>query len=376
MARNEVQADRKKREQREDKERKKIQDVRLKKGEAAAVKEAKKLADARDRSQVSIFVRYTTPCSQPSRFPLPVRQQNSPVTPSSPTQAKQFFRVTVRDNGAGMPHDDIPSMLGRVLSGTKYGVKQTRGKFGLGAKMALLWSKMSTGLPFDIKSSRSPSSAVSVYRLDIDVHRNEPSVLLERRDSNEAAWRGSEVSVVIEGSWIKYRARVLRYLRQIAVITPYAQFQLEFKGVSGKGSLKATFKRRTDKMPLPPKDTKVRGGGKEEERSSIFFYLLEREGPPFLLPSSLLSFPLPTLSPRSCSPLTFPTLPSQHHPAAVDLETLSRILQSTKQPTLLQMLSKEFDCVSKSLAERICHESRVGVDPDMGECLLMRHALA
>ena len=34
-----------------------------------------------------------------------------------------------------MKHDDIPDMLGRVLSGSKYGVRQTRGKFGLGAKM-------------------------------------------------------------------------------------------------------------------------------------------------------------------------------------------------------------------------------------------------
>ena len=32
-----------------------------------------------------------------------------------------------QDNGSGMPHKDIPNMLGRVLSGTKYGVKQTRG---------------------------------------------------------------------------------------------------------------------------------------------------------------------------------------------------------------------------------------------------------
>lgn len=44
-----------------------------------------------------------------------------------------------QDNGMGMAHKDIPDMLGRVLSGTKYGVKQTRGKFGLGAKMALIW---------------------------------------------------------------------------------------------------------------------------------------------------------------------------------------------------------------------------------------------
>ncbi|WMV37525.1 hypothetical protein MTR67_030910 [Solanum verrucosum] len=40
------------------------------------------------------------------------------------------------DNGRGMPHDDILNMFRRVLSGTKYGLKQTRGKFGLGAKMA------------------------------------------------------------------------------------------------------------------------------------------------------------------------------------------------------------------------------------------------
>jgi hypothetical protein len=33
-----------------------------------------------------------------------------------------------QDNGSGMAHADIPNMLGRVLSGTKYGVKQTRGE--------------------------------------------------------------------------------------------------------------------------------------------------------------------------------------------------------------------------------------------------------
>jgi DNA topoisomerase VI subunit B len=29
-------------------------------------------------------------------------------------------------------------MLGRVLSGSKHGIRQTRGKFGLGAKMVRL----------------------------------------------------------------------------------------------------------------------------------------------------------------------------------------------------------------------------------------------
>lgn len=43
-----------------------------------------------------------------------------------------YFQITVRDNGCGMAHRAIPDLLGRVLSGSKYGVRQTRGKFGLG----------------------------------------------------------------------------------------------------------------------------------------------------------------------------------------------------------------------------------------------------
>lgn len=76
-----------------------------------------------------------------------------------------------QDNGKGMPHNNIPDMLGRVLSGTKYGVQQTRGKFGLGAKMALIWSKMTTGMPFNIRSAQPKSSFVSHYVLDIDIHK-------------------------------------------------------------------------------------------------------------------------------------------------------------------------------------------------------------
>ena len=79
--------------------------------------------------------------------------------------------ITTQDNGAGMAHADIPEMLGRVLSGTKYGVKQTRGKFGLGAKMALIWSKMSTGLPIEVTSARRGSATRSYYKLDLDIQK-------------------------------------------------------------------------------------------------------------------------------------------------------------------------------------------------------------
>lgn len=47
----------------------------------------------------------------------------------------------------------IPDMLGVVLSSSKYGVRQARGKYGMGAKMALIWSKKSTGLPIQVPST-------------------------------------------------------------------------------------------------------------------------------------------------------------------------------------------------------------------------------
>lgn len=53
------------------------------------------------------------------------------LTAKSSKQAKKkgdrnYYRVRCQDNGCGMAHDRIPDMLGRVLSGSKYGVRQTR----------------------------------------------------------------------------------------------------------------------------------------------------------------------------------------------------------------------------------------------------------
>ena len=231
---------------------------------------------------------------------------------------KTFYRLTVKDNGMGMAHSAIPDLLGRVLSGTKYGVCQTRGKFGLGAKMALIWSKMSTGLPIDIRSARRNSSQVSVYKLDIDIHRNEPNVHASSLEPNVDNWRGTEMSVIILGNWTYYRSKILRYLRQIAVITPYAQFKFRFVaggdesakgGPASPASISMTFARRTDAMPSPPAEVK-------------------------------------------------------HHPASVDLELVKRLAASTTAPTLPAFLAKEFACVAKTHAQRLVQEARLGANAE------------
>ncbi|KAF9597877.1 hypothetical protein IFM89_021962 [Coptis chinensis] len=212
-----------------------------------------------------------------------------------------FFRVTCKDNGKGMAHDDIPNMFGRVLSGTKYGLKQTRGKFGLGAKMALIWSKMSTGLPIEISSSMKGQKYTTFCRLDIDIHRNIPHIHLHEKRDNKEQWHGAEIQVVIEGNWTTYRSKILHYMRQMAVITPYAQFLFRFVSDAVDKNVTIRFARRTDVMPPIPVETK-------------------------------------------------------YHPSAVDLLLIKRLIAETSKQNLLQFLQHEFINIGKSYAQRLIEE--------------------
>jgi DNA topoisomerase VI B subunit len=289
----ETEGARAKREAKEAKELERLEKAAAKRGDGAAALEAR-------------------------RKELAVRQRAAQATRAE----KVFFRVTVRDNGAGMAHADIPDMLGRVLSGTKYGVKQTRGKFGLGAKMALIWSKMSTGLPIEVTSARRGSATRSVYRLNLDIRKNEPEVVAEAQPPNPDGWHGAELSLVIAGNWQYYRPKVLKYLQQIAVITPYTRFSFAYRAEDPRASFQLAFARRTDAMPAPPAATK-------------------------------------------------------HHPSSVDLELIKRLAASTPAPTLSAFLCREFACVSRELAARIVGEMRGGADPttpprELGEPQVLR----
>ncbi|XP_009795007.1 DNA topoisomerase 6 subunit B [Nicotiana tabacum] len=232
------------------------------------------------------------------------------ATKAAKGREASYYRVTCKDNGRGMPHDDIPNMFGRVLSGTKYGLKQTRGKFGLGAKMALIWSKMSTGLPIEITSSMKSQSYTSFCRLDIDIHKNVPHIHVHEKRENKEWWHGAEIQIVIEGNWTTYRSKILHYMRQMAVITPYAQFLFQFISDSPEKNVIIRFARRTDIMPPVPLETK-------------------------------------------------------YHPSAVDILLIKRLITETSKQTLLQFLQHEFVNIGKCHAERLIGEMGPDFNPKM-----------
>ncbi|ETV82551.1 DNA topoisomerase VI, B subunit, variant [Aphanomyces astaci] len=246
----------------------------------------------------------TTPSTATVAAPSP-KQNAAPVN----RNAIMYYKIEVKDNGCGMAHAQIPNMLGRVLAGSKYGVRQTRGKFGLGAKMArtcaLIWSKKSTGMPITVRSAHMSKANtmpkhVSFCKLDIDIFKNEPNVLEHYKSRNIEEMTGTELTVTVGGNWTTYRSRIVHYFQQLAIITPYAQLELSFiKGKHKEFTMR--YDRRSDQMP--PTAQQV-----------------------------------------------------QHHPLALNDLLLAQLMEHSKQRTLHGFLCHDLAAVDANLATRIVNE--------------------
>lgn len=237
---------------------------------------------------------------------------DSTLIKSTPKAAKKrneesYFRISVKDNGCGMQHDAIPNLLGRVLSGSKYGVRQTRGKFGLGAKMALIWSKKSTGVPITITTSHMHTPGempthLSTCVLDIDIYKNAPRIIEHLKIPNKDHWVGTKFEVLIAGNWTTYKARIVQYLQQLAIITPYAQLELHYANQSDeKKNMQIRYDRRSEQMPPPAREVK-------------------------------------------------------HHPSSVNNLLVQQLLEKTKHKTICKFLIGDLSSVSSSVAKRLLAE--------------------
>ncbi|UCG45214.1 MAG: DNA topoisomerase VI subunit B [Candidatus Bathyarchaeota archaeon] len=165
------------------------------------------------------------------------------------TEEVAVYKMRVEDNGSGIPPRHIPSAFGQVLYGSKYKLKQTRGTFGLGGKMAVLYGQITTHKPVFIASSTG-TPRIHGYKLMIDIQRNRP-LIMERKDYlNRERWHGTIVEFCLEGDYYRAKSKILEYLKQTALVTPYANIIFtDPKGMFYR------FTRGTAEMPPPPKET-------------------------------------------------------------------------------------------------------------------------
>jgi DNA topoisomerase-6 subunit B len=210
----------------------------------------------------------------------------------------QIYKLRVEDNGIGILPRHIPSAFGQVLFGSKYKLKQQRGTFGLGGKMAILYGQITTHQPASVISSTGIAK-IYMYKLMMDIQKNRPIIVDRKVLMNKEQWRGTIVEFCLEGDYLRAMPKILDYFKQTAMVNPYANLTF----VDPKGRL-YKFTRVTKEMPQPPKET----------------------------------------------------LP---HPYGVDVELLQRLIQLTPYRNMLEFLKNHFHRVGEITAQKFLNFSSI-----------------
>lgn len=154
------------------------------------------------------------------------------------------YILTVKDNGPGIESKHIPLAFGTVLYGSKFGLKQARGMFGLGATMAILYGQITTNKPVVVKSS-TDGKTQDEYELLLDIQKNKPVIL--KHATKEVSKQGLSVSICLEGDYSKAGSKIRDYVYQTSLITPYATITFD----DPKGE-KFHYTKIVKTMPPPP----------------------------------------------------------------------------------------------------------------------------
>jgi len=210
------------------------------------------------------------------------------------------YELTVQDNGIGMPDDKIPMALGKVFYGTKFGLKQARGTFGMGATMSVLYAQITTNKPISIDSSQDGKS-YSHYELFIDIEKNEP-IIVNHIIAESSGWRGTRVKMNLVGDYLRSAQKIKEYIKRVAVVTPYAN--ILFIDPAGDAFI---YRRTTASMPPPPVEVKP-------------------------------------------------------HPKGVDLEMVRRMIRTWKKGNMVNFLVKNFHRVGKKTA--LAFLQYAGINPE------------
>ncbi|MEM4830606.1 MAG: DNA topoisomerase VI subunit B, partial [Zestosphaera sp.] len=221
-----------------------------------------------------------------------------------------LFSVQVEDNGIGLPPQHVPRAFGQLLYSSKYVLRQSRGMFGLGAKMAILYGQITTGRPAEVITSQILSKKIYYFKVSIDIASNTPIIHEFSIMDKNSEWHGTAVKIYLIGDWQRSKQKIYDYLKRTAIIAPYANIYFE----DPEGNI-VMFKRSTEEMPVPPREVKP-------------------------------------------------------HPYGVDIELLKRMLADTSTKTLLEFLVKEFQNVGELTALKILESARLKPDLKPSELTL------
>lgn len=220
------------------------------------------------------------------------------------SSSPEVFRLTVVDNGGGIARKDVSNLIGKMLTGTKFMHKQSRGTFGLGGSLALLYGQVTTQSPIEIRTGRRGDPKFHTIRMRLDIEKNQPELLSESTSEKDLSEHGTSITFHLQGDWIRSKRRIIEYLTQTSVIVPYATISF-----------------------LDP-----------DKKSHHFPRIIST------LPEQ----------PRAVKP----------HPKGIDVEMLKSMISTTKTTTMKSFLMKTFQRVGSSTADKFLEFSDLSPSSD------------
>ncbi len=173
------------------------------------------------------------------------------------------FKITVRDNGPGIVRRQIENIFGKLLYGSKFHrMKMSRGQQGIGISAAGMYGLMTTGQPVVIitKTGRRKPAHEVILKMDTSKNRADVVSETEHPESDElfADGHGTQVSIELEGRYLKGRQSIDEYLEQTAIANPHARFTYVTPGNN-----EIEFPRAVDELPPEPTEIKPHPKGIE-----------------------------------------------------------------------------------------------------------------
>ncbi|MBI2668604.1 DNA topoisomerase VI subunit B [Candidatus Woesearchaeota archaeon] len=172
----------------------------------------------------------------------------------------------------------------------------SRGQQGIGISATVLYGQLTTGKPATIISKTGTGKPAIKMKLKINTQTNLPEIVEEQ----ETQWdkdHGTKIEVDLDGSYIKGRQSVDEYVKQTAIINPYATFIY-----TNPEAQQVIYSRATNQLPPEAKEI-------------------------------------------------------QPHPYGVELGRLMKMLEMTQTKTLQQFLTGEFSRVGPGTAKEICQNA-------------------
>jgi len=212
------------------------------------------------------------------------------------------YKITIEDNGPGIMKEQIPRIFAKLLYGSKFHrLRQSRGQQGIGISASVLYAQLTTGYPAVIYSKPKSNGKTHMFHLKIDIMNNEPEIIKEELIDDGLEHTGTKIVLIIEGRYVQRYHSPDEYLKQTAIVNPWAH--IKYKSPTGETF---DFPRAVNKLSKRPKEIKP-------------------------------------------------------HPYGVELGILIRMLKTTKARNVSAFLQHEFSRVGSNSAEEICRLA--GIEP-------------